>query len=264
VLPAQRVGAHHRALGSPALSLSSTSGFLQSNDSVRASSPWDAKLCRVYGPARFDKAELSTINEIMRQMRIHHPVVGLPASTSANLSDAVTSDNAAVVKRALLTLWDEYKGTPHVSTSPCHDNLLWDRVRVQRLRFQGAKQQYLVVLAAGNTRRLLVLHRPPRHMSFEEARTHVLRQMTYRDNVDGTFEAGRRVKWEVFNEYGIDDAEILRARHGHPLLLIDTSPRHPYGRDLEAREAHVPCRDGRHRVTTQRHIGPAHVRVRFT
>ena len=91
-----------------------------------------------------------------------------------------------------------------------------------------------------------------------------LRQMTYRDNVDGTFEAGRRVKWEVFNEYGIDDAEILRARHGHPLLLIDTSPRHPYGRDLEAREAHVPCRDGRHRVTTQRHIGPAHVRVRFT
>jgi len=194
VLLAQRVGAHHRALGNPALSLSSTGGFLPSNNSVRASSPGDANLCRVYGPARFDKAELSTINEIMRQMKIHHPVVGLPANTSANLSDAVTSDNAAVGKRALLTLWDEYKGTPHVSTSPCHRNLLWDRVRVQRLRFQGAKQQYLVVLAADNTRRLLVLHRPPRHMSFEDARTHALRQMTYRDNVDGTFEAGRRVK----------------------------------------------------------------------
>jgi len=212
VLLAQRVGAHHRALGNPALSLSSTGGFLPSNNSVRASSPGDANLCRVYGPARFDKAELSTINEIMRQMKIHHPVVGLPANTSANLSDAVTSDNAAVGKRALLTLWDEYKGTPHVSTSPCHRNLLWDRVRVQRLRFQGAKHQYLVVLAADNTRRLLVLHRPPRHMSFEEARTHALRQMTYRDNMDGTFESGRRVKWEVFNEYGLDEVRHRRCR----------------------------------------------------
>lgn len=157
----------------------------------------------------------------MRQMKLHHPVVGLPGSV--NLNDAVASDNAAVVKRALLTLWDEYKVTPHVSSAPSHSNMLWDRVRVQRLRFQGTKQQYLVVLAADGTRRLLVLHRPPRHMDFEETRTHALRQMTYRDNVDGTFEAGRRVKWEVFNEYGVDDAEILRARHGHPLLLL----RHP-------------------------------------
>ena len=46
--------------------------------------------------------------------------------------------------------------------------------------------------------------------------------------------------------------------------VIHTSPRHPYGRDLEAREEQVPCRDGRHRVTAQRRIGPAHVRVRFT
>ena len=43
----------------------------------------------------------------MRQMKIHHPVVDLPANTSANLNDAETSDNAAVVKRALLTLLDE-------------------------------------------------------------------------------------------------------------------------------------------------------------
>lgn len=195
--PANSEAALHQATGSIPDQDNNNNDKNETTDTA-SSSPIQAAFSICQGAGRFEKHEHAILRGVFNEMKEFHPAAGLPLHVDTSM--AISSDNAATVKKALLDLWEGHSTCPQVADAPCRANLLWNRVRVQRMRFQGSKEWYVVVMAADNVRRLLVLHRPPRHQTRDEASTHALRQVTYRDNIDGVFEPGRRVKWEEFEQ----------------------------------------------------------------
>jgi hypothetical protein len=95
----------------------------------------------------------------------------------------------------------------------------WNAVSLQRLRFQGSKENYLVLRDESNQRRVLVIHVPPRGMSEEEQQSHAERQSTYHDNEHGVLEKGIRIKLNNWKNLDLSETQMRRLESGQELLL---------------------------------------------
>ena len=105
------------------------------------------------------------------------------------------TDSASALKRYLMIEWHERgsrlcrAGDSAWSKAPA----LWNRISLQRLRFQGVRRWYLVARTADRQRRVMVLAVPSRGKTQEERELHAQRQCTYMDNIDNLYEPGLRV-----------------------------------------------------------------------
>ena len=153
----------------------------------------------------------------------------------------------------------------------------WDQIALSRLRFQGGKRTYLVCRSSGGCRRgrfdrpagprALVLHPPERRTGMgmggdEEGgydAIHASRQASYRDNADGIFEPGLRVRLDALAAAGVDESELRRVRRGYEMAL-KYWPAQYHGRHYGGALDHPDKLQAEHQRMVDRHYveGPLH------
>ena len=168
-----------------------------------------------------DKTAQAHLTLVVTQMTAHyekHPTNPRPA---VSLEDLLTIDTAESVKTALMTYTPNGRrfNEPLLSKSAA----LWNRVALQRLRFQGQRRNYLVVYTLDQQHRLLVLEVPPAHFTRTELLLHAQRQATYHDDITGRYRPGLRLR-DTFVDHACEGEEFFQHGyiHGFPLQLVQT------------------------------------------
>ena len=127
------------------------------------------------------------------------------------VSDPALADDAESFKTALMY----HAPTSSSQWGGCLSKLpaFWNRVALQRLRFQGGRHTYLVVHTVDGRHRLLVLEVPPEHMTAAESLVHAGRQMTFHDDLQGRFAPGLRLVDDF-----VDDMTPTERKFGEPYV----------------------------------------------
>ena len=133
------------------------------------------------------------------EVRRRFPKKGFSKRQPTHPSDCVT---AADWKYLLAYKLPIIMHIPVPKIMSCKAKAEWNCISLQRLRFQGSKENYVVIRDAANQRRVLVLHVPPKGMSEGAQQAHAERQATFHDNAEGILEKGIRIKFNKWKSSG--------------------------------------------------------------
>ena len=167
------------------------------------------------------KATAERVLRTVKQLKLYYENHFTQPRPSVPLADLDLMDDAETFKTALMqyTPSSGCFNTPVLSKA----SALWNRISMQRLRFQGRRRHYLVARTLDNQHRLLVLQVPPANSTTADLLLHARRQMTYNDDLAGRYQPGLRLK-DSFTDHLIEGEEFIKEGYlgGFPLQLIET------------------------------------------
>lgn len=159
-------------------------------------------------------------HRVVREIRERFPKKGF----CARVDNPLETSSAAAWKTWLAQRAPFYMFIPVPKISSVKATAIWNCISLERLRFQGKRETYLVIKSADQRRRILVLHVPPECLTEQAAQEHARRQATFGDDSLDVVARGRRIKLENWLDLDISPSQLDRLKHGEKLWL-HTTPR---------------------------------------
>ena len=158
---------------------------------------------------------------VAAQIRKHFPRKGFSKREPARPQDCIT---AADWKYLLAYKLPLIMHIPVPKIQSVKSKAEWNCISLKRLRFQGSKEQYVVIRDVSNQRRVLIMHVPPKGLTDKQMQEHAEQQATFHDNEHGILEKGIRIKFNNWKTLDLTDVQLQRLEKGQELLLHYTPP----------------------------------------
>ena len=139
-----------------------------------------------------------------------------------------TTDCAQDFKAYLLRFWPKLpRATARATKELSKRSAFWNRIALQRLRFNGERHYYLVAHTFDRGRRLMVLKVPPQQFSSTKERfTHAQRQATYNDDTYGRYAPGVTLNPDYLRFLQPNEEHLRQGfLYGYPILRSGPLPR---------------------------------------
>ena len=139
-----------------------------------------------------------------------------------------STDCAQDFKHYMLKFWPKQpRLSARAQDALSKQSAFWNRVALQRLRFNGERHYYLVAHTFDRGRRLMVLKVPPSSFDSEGARlSHAQRQATYNDDAYGRYEPGVTLKPRFLKHLNPEEEHLRQGYlYGFPILRSGPLPR---------------------------------------
>ena len=178
------------------------------------------------------------VDRVVRELRWYRGLRGMTDDEPRRSPD--TANCAEDIKRYLLRFWPRL---PRLSGKAVEllssQAAFWNRIAMQRLRFQGERHWYLVAHAFDTGERIFIVKvPPPSFASHQERVSHASCQMTYNDDANGRHAPGVNVS-DKLADVLLESEQHLREGllTGFPIIKLGSIPKF-VGKNYQSCEEH--------------------------